>query len=151
VAVLKPEYANFSDTIITTDYSFAWSGLYDYQPSKLMHGPVFSLAGITKVGARSSLFIDVMLSFYSRETITKFQLQTIQYATSTTPGIYYVETTTKKTWAHFLVFMPGMRFQKTEKMAFQVSLTGLNFTQTNFGNTSSSTIPFPMLTWFFKL
>jgi hypothetical protein len=151
VAVLKPEYANFSDTIVTTDRYFAWSGLYDYQPSKLMHGPVFSLAGITKVGARSSLFIDVMLSFYYRETITKFQVDEIQYGTSTTPFIYYVETTTKKTWAHFLVFMPGMRFQKTEKMAFQVSLTGLNFTQTNFGNTSSSTIPFPMLTWFFKL
>jgi len=151
VDVLKPEYANFSDTIVTTDQYFGYYNLFDRQPSKLMHGPVFSLAGITKVGARTSLFVDVMLSFYSKETITKFQVDEIQYATSTTPGVYYVETTTKKTWAHFLVFMPGMRFQKTEKMAFQVSLTGVNFTQTNWDYTENRTIPFPMVTWFFKL
>jgi len=87
---------------------------------------------------------------YSRDDYS-LKITQLQYATQNSPGLYYVETTSRATWGRFLVFMPGMRFQKTEKSAFQVSLTGISFTQSNWGGAENRTIPFPMVTWFFKL
>ncbi len=147
--VLKPEYANFSDTIVSTQSPYAL--VFDnMQASKLMHGPVFSVAGIQRVGARTSVFFDVLLSFYSRDVYT-LSVNEIQYPSGNTPGIYYVNTQSRTEWGRFLMFMPGLRYQKTDKSAFQVSLTGINFTQSEYGYTYTRTIPFPMVTWFFKL
>lgn len=148
--VLKPEYANFSDTIVSTQYPYAllYGGI---EAAKLMHGPVFSVAGIQRVGPRTSLFFDVLLSFYPRDVVT-LSVETVQpSASANTPGIYYVNTQSRTEWGRFLMFMPGLRYQKTDKRAFQVSLTGINFTQNDYGYTDIKTIPFPMVTWFFKL
>ncbi len=46
----------------------------------------------------------------------------------------------------FLYFMPGMRFQKDEKRAFQIALAGVTAWQDGENNT----FPFPLLSWFFK-
>jgi hypothetical protein len=147
--VLKPEYANFADTVESDNYPYY--SLFDYNSTgKLMHGPVFSVAGIKRVGPRTSVFFDVLVSLYSRDDYS-LKITQLQYATQNSPGLYYVETTSRATWGRFLVFMPGMRFQKTEKSAFQVSLTGISFTQSNWGGAENRTIPFPMVTWFFKL
>jgi hypothetical protein len=71
----------------------------------------------------------------------------------------YTETTTN------FVIMPGMRFQKSEKSAFQVSLAGIigtrNYRETLFYSNSefnpglfmtkrNYSFPFPMVSWFFK-
>jgi hypothetical protein len=53
------------------------------------------------------------------------------------------------------MIMPGMRFQKTPKKAFQISLAGVSVFKTGgpsnnyYGNNRS--FPMPMVSWFYKI
>ena len=51
-----------------------------------------------------------------------------------------------KTKSTNLILMPGMRFQKSEDKAFQISLTGV------IGSTDGErySFPIPMCSWFYK-
>ena len=112
-------------------------------------GPLMSLAGVIKVGAKTSLIFDSMVfTFEERTSNGTYQ--------ELTPGYYngslYVEPTFTFTVKNevnpktALLIMPGVRFQKSETKAFQFCLAGVAI----FGKNNNS-FPFPMCTWFYKL
>ncbi|MBA3900610.1 MAG: hypothetical protein H0X62_10435 [Bacteroidetes bacterium] len=118
----------------------------------LTKGPVFSVAGIARVGAKASFVFDSMLSS------TKGFTTATEYK-EITPGSYdydngiYTETTyayivtRQERNTSVLVLMPGMRFQSNEKRAFQISLAGV----TVFDRNGVTSFPMPMASWFFKI
>lgn len=123
-------------------YTYLQSGFTNYnvqlnrnEASKLIHGPILSLAGIIKVGAKASFVFDSMISYLNHERTTS------TYDLITNQSIY---STSQHTTALF--FMPGMRFQNTDRKAFQVSLAGV----TAFSKNDKTSFPFPMCTWFYK-
>jgi hypothetical protein len=123
-------------------YTYLQSGGTEYNPqlntneaSKLTHGPILSLAGILKVGAKASFIFDSMISYLNHESTTAIYDQLRNQTTFNT---------TQHATALFI--MPGMRFQNTDKKAFQISLAGVTF----FSKYDRTSFPFPMCTWFFK-
>lgn len=83
-------------------------------------GPIFSIAGITKVGLKASFIFDSMI------------------------GVIH-NNSSENVVAMFL--MPGMRFQTNDKKAFQVSLAGVTVITPKDG---AYAFPVPMCTWFYK-
>lgn len=123
-------------------YGYYNSGGTDYnqqlgqeEPSKLVQGPILSLAGIYKVGAKASFVFDSMIGYLNNETT-----EVIYEQNSITP--------TYQTSYHStaLFIMPGMRFQSNDRKAFQISLTGISV----FNKFSTNSFPFPMCTWFYR-
>jgi hypothetical protein len=122
-----------------------------------IQGPMLSIAGITKVGPKASFVFDSMLGFFnisnSRNDIqTRTLKEPVDWPNPPEPGVYEHTVTTfteiQQTVAFFL--MPGMRFQKDDKKAFQFSLAGVSvFQKTSLYNENYS-FPMPMCTWFFK-
>jgi hypothetical protein len=89
-------------------------------------GPIVSIAGIAKIGKKTSLFFDSMFSYNKRTATNDDELVTKNYT---------------------LVLMPGVRFQSTDKKAFQISLAGvIRYRGDNF-----SSFPVPMCSWLYKL
>lgn len=87
--------------------------------SELNSGPVFSIAGITKVGTKASFIFDSMIGVFNSGSTQDVAM----------------------------LLMPGMRFQTTDKKAFQISLAGVTVFTDNSG---TYTFPLPMLSWFYK-
>jgi hypothetical protein len=120
-------------------------GIYVSRKDPLRSSPILSLAGITKVSKKASLFFDSMISL-SKQPKT-FISRTGGYDFQTgkeSPVITIV--TDEKIWTTAFVLMPGMRFQTKETQSFQVSLAGISildkFEQRSF--------PFPIVNWYFK-
>jgi len=142
-------------------YGFIRSGrtTYDYNTNKetkekMNHGPAFSMAGIFRVGAKTSFILESVCFTYSKliegYSYTNWDYTTQQSYTTVVPD-YKQQVTT-------LMIMPGMRFQKTAKKAFQISLAGVSvFRKSN--NSSANyyygrdrvNFPMPMLSWFYKI
>jgi hypothetical protein len=124
---------------------------FDRLQSPLVKGPIFSIAGITKVGARASFVFDSMIGVFSQ---AESQTATTEIAPTEANGFsnYQHDVThfQQKTTALFV--MPGMRFQRTENRAFQVSLAGVSvFKWASLGNSANNfSFPIPMCSWFFK-
>ncbi len=123
-------------------YTYLQSGGTNYnpqlnlnEPTKLTHGPILSMAGIIKVGAKASFVFDSMISYLNHESTT------VSYDHITSQATY-----TSAQHATALFIMPGMRFQSTDKKAFQISLAGV----TVFSKNDKTSFPFPMCTWFYK-
>lgn len=123
---------------------------YTTELSPLTKGPVVSVAGICKVGAKASFIFDSMLGAFVRtetsETyneITPASYDGGMYIPATYD--YIVEDAETKETALFL--MPGMRFQHTDNKAFQISLAGVTLFNDFIGVES---FPFPMCSWFYK-
>ncbi|NOQ75793.1 MAG: hypothetical protein GQ574_27560 [Crocinitomix sp.] len=124
---------------------------YERITSPLIKGPIFSIAGITKVGARASFVFDSMIGVFS-------QTDSKRTSTAITPTVendfnsyqHVVTHYENKTTALFV--MPGMRFQSTERRAFQVSLAGVSVFgwASNEGGSYNFSFPIPMCSWFFK-
>jgi len=115
---------------------------------KPVHGPMFSVGGIARIGAKASFVFDSMLGFfqheyYSEETTT---LMPDQYEPFFIPGLYSHQISKKTSDSSVLFVMPGMRFQRDERKAFQFSLAGIMVTD---GGESVSA-PFPLCTWFYR-
>ena len=119
--------------------------------SRFNGGPLFSIAGIHSIGKGISFIFDSMFS------ITKRTQSTPVYSTTLTEvdyGYGYIDSyyeilsyeEEKKTNLAFFL-MPGMRFQKTDDKAFQVSLAGV----INVFGDQTNSFPVPMCSWFFKL
>lgn len=145
-------YPAIQDTWNPNMYYFDSNLPYDRKSAEpLVIAPVFGLAGIASVGKRASFIIDAMLllgqskrPIYSQEVNYVTNPNTSQpLHTDVKPAVLDGYNTTKST---NLVLMPGMRFQKSEKEAFQVSLAGV------IGKSDGErySFPIPMLTWFFK-
>lgn len=144
------EYGTASEEGVRYDTVMDYNAPYYYEPSiesSLVRGPIFSVAGISKVGTRASFVFDSMIgvffdSFLS-STITTIRPYDYNLGIA---GIYKTETvlTNRKTIALFI--MPGMRFQTTERKAFQVSLAGASM----FRDGNARSFPMPMCSWFYK-
>ncbi len=133
-------------------------GVYNTYPETnqrigpMTKGPIFSVAGTVKVGTRTSFIFDSMFFIYEKlySNVESTQLTSEinsgppDYIYTPATFIYTVTNTMSSTTG--LLVMPGMRFQKSEKNAFQFCLAGISI----FGRSNTS-IPFPMCSWFYKL
>ncbi len=151
-------------------YAYLKTGNYDYQypvgsytinsgqpnsyineervPAPINNGPMFSIAGIIKVGAKASFVFDSMLGIFSTESneSTYTIVQEGDYTKNPiVPQITHLEVTRKRIPTSLLFIMPGMRFQATDKKAFQFNLAGVSVRM----RSNSFSFPLPMLSWFY--
>ena len=115
----------------------------------LTTAPILGIAGIAPVGKKASFICDAMLLFGSRTQTNYSQNQTIIYNSQGQQDYLLVDpalTTTEKSSSVNLIFMPGLRFQKTENKAFQISLAGI----IGRNEMNSYSFPLPMCSWFYK-
>jgi hypothetical protein len=141
----------FSPGVYVTNQSYLSS--YDVSSSivkPIIHGPMFSIAGITRVGSKVSFVFDSMFGFFNSNGTYNVDTKTLEEAGwdpingAYVSGKYQHTVTSVKTIAFFI--MPGMRFQTDEKRAFQFSLAGVSVRR----DTYNSSFPFPMCSWFMK-
>jgi hypothetical protein len=117
--------------------------------SQIPSAAIIGIAGITPVGKKASFICDAMLIIGSRVTKEYYQDHLLNYDNQNQPDylqvtqVGYNSTMTKST---NLILMPGMRFQKSETRAFQISLAGI----IGKSNENSYSFPIPMCSWFFK-
>jgi hypothetical protein len=111
--------------------------------------PVIGLAGQAKVGKKASFIYDCMYIMGSETWTTSQVNQSIieqydanGYLQQIVVSEWDQSITTGTSAQNVLVIMPGMRFQRSEAKAFQISLAGII--------TSSNSFPFPMASWFFR-
>jgi len=106
---------------------------------KTSHGPILSIAGIFKIGAKSSFIFDSMVGYFSFEKVSSEE--------SLDANQEWVYTVTRKNDAFTtaLFLMPGVRFQNTDRKAFQICIAGIS----TFGDSNES-FPIPMCSWFYK-
>jgi hypothetical protein len=120
--------------------------------------PILGIAGLASVGKKASFVFDMMLIFGKK--VEEYRSQIYQYVydpITFDPSHTYVgpiNSETKTTNSLNCLIMPGMRFQKSENKAFQVSLAGVigsSTTQLSGQLTSKRySFPVPMCTWFYK-
>lgn len=114
----------------------------------MVHGPLCSLAGILKVGAKASFVFDSMVLLFHR-LYNEVGIEELSPGYYNGPNyiapVYNYTVRQESVATTGLLLMPGMRFQTSENKAFQISLAGVSV----FGRTSTS-FPFPMCSWFYK-
>jgi len=149
---------NFGQPIYTPGIYAAPNGMYPDIPidgyfyssnQSNYKAPIIGLAGQAKVGKKASFIYDCMfiMANNSYKSVTGNQQITPQYDVNgmlSQVEVYdYQETiTTGTTRQNVLVLMPGMRFQRSESKAFQISLAGVI--------TDGMSFPLPMASWFYK-
>lgn len=123
--------------------------------SSRARGPLFSVAGITKVGPKASLVFDSMWGMFrssrpynTAETTTLQQEGWDPITGMYMPGLYrheveLVEGDGEPVFMFFL--MPGFRVERTPNKSFQFNLAGVSFTSEG----KRISFPFPMCTWFY--
>jgi hypothetical protein len=133
----------------------------------LIKGPTIGFAGVRSIGKKASFVFDMMFNYSQRITPT----QSIEYINfdpiTNIPASAIVgpvgSNSNVSTFINFMI-MPGMRFQKNENKAFQVSLAGIIGSETKsyqfslagiigsetISNKKEHSFPFPMCTWFYK-
>lgn len=138
---------------LSAGYGFFKSGKEYYNGDyktidNAVNGPAFSAAGIVRVGAKTSLIFEgICFSYTKKGSYYEYNYDPSTYV-STQREVKYTDNVVN------LLIMPGLRFQKTPKKAFQISLAGLSvyhshkFSQYDNGKRS---FPMPMLSWFYKL
>jgi len=117
----------------------------------MVSAPIIGLGGIAAVGKKASFVFDAMLLFGSFKTKNITQDVSYNYdnitgnPSNTTVG-QVIEGPENKIRSTNLILMPGMRFQKSETKAFQISLAGV------IGSVDGErySFPIPMCSWFFK-
>ena len=133
----------------------------------LIKGPTIGLAGIRSIGKKASFVFDMMFNYSQRINPTQ-SIEFINYDPITNiPASGIVgpvgSDSDVSTFINFMI-MPGMRFQKNENKAFQVSLAGIIGSETKsyqfslpgiigsetISNKKEHSFPFPMCTWFYK-
>ena len=106
-----------------------------------------SIAGVVKVGSKVSFVFDSMFMYLTDKTTVTDYVNDSYY--DDVNGIYVEDFTYTVTAVNnrgvAMMFMPGLRFQKTEKNAFQFNLAGVAIV----GDDNAS-FPFPMCTWFVR-
>jgi hypothetical protein len=125
---------------VYNEMEYDLAGDENTQPVSTSHGPVFSIAGIFKIGAKSSFVFDSMIGYFSFEKITKEE-----ELDETSSNTIYTVTRMKNANTTALFLMPGVRFQNTDRKAFQICVAGVS----SFGDVKGS-FPVPMVTWFYK-
>jgi hypothetical protein len=149
---------NFGQPIYTPGVYAAPNGMYPEIPidgyfyssnQSNYKAPIIGLAGQAKVGKKASFIYDCMyiMANNSYKSVTGNQQINPQYDVNgmlSQVEVYdYQETiATGTTRQNVLVLMPGMRFQRSESKAFQISLAGVI--------TDGMSFPLPMASWFYK-
>lgn len=139
----------------TTNGYNNWNFNYNYEMNRVrapITSPVVSVAGITKVGEKSSLFFDGMV-FFGNQT-QDIQTTDFYYNDGTlVQGYGYdvadyaiVTNTITDVRSTVIVFMPGMRFQSKPNRAFQFTIAGI----TRIQNGNINAFPIPNCSWFIK-
>lgn len=122
--------------------------------------PIVGLSGMFAVGERATFILDVMgLSasqerYYQTANFDGTEIWNSNVVTINEPTPYSAR-------SNNLVVMPAMRFQRKDNRAVQFSLAGVigqtternsSIYETNLGKEYKNTysIPFPMVSWFFK-
>ncbi|MFT5823216.1 MAG: hypothetical protein ACI8ZM_004476 [Crocinitomix sp.] len=150
-AYLQPGFKNNIEVEATYYSEDPYFYNYERIQSPLIKGPIFSIAGITKVGARASFVFDSMIGIFSQTDSKRTSTQITPTAENGFNNYQHVVTQYEsKTTALFI--MPGMRFQNNERRAFQVSLAGISVFgwASNEGGSYNLSFPVPMCSWFFK-
>ncbi len=124
---------------ISFSAGYGFIGNFD-NATKYHGGPMFSFAAIKRIGKKTSFIFDSMISI-TKGNETKSSFYYDQY------GNYVQSVTTTPVTNTFFFLMPGVRYQKTENKAFQVSLAGV----INMRGSNSTSFPMPMCSWFYKL
>lgn len=104
---------------------------------------LFSVSGITKIGSNVSFIYDMIFSMAGVSKPANINNNINYYSNNFKESdIYDVE----KYNRYYFVIMPSIRFQTSEKSAFQFSLGGVSMID-KYKNIS---FPFPMCSWFNK-
>ena len=106
----------------------------------LFRAPIIGLAGQAKVGKKASFIYDCMLIMATLGNDQEIDYQYDQFGwqlQQVVVGEY------KKQYQNILVVMPGMRFQRSESKAFQISLAGVIVP-------NEVSFPLPMASWFYR-
>ena len=119
--------------------------------TKYRGGSLFSIAGIYKIGKSTSFIFDSMLSYTEHDENVNIygdevDLNVDENYKQLYPSVYNVVKTQQISNIN-LVLMPGIRFQKKDDRAFQISLAGVIHTR----NKKTKSFPIPMCSWLFKL
>lgn len=109
------------------------------EPKHLDYAPILSIAGTAEVGEKARFIFDSMVLFATNNSTGEV------YADGPNNTIIVTNPTTAKQ-STVMVLMPGMRFQQTEKQAFQFALAGV----TIFRDERALAFPAPMCSWLFK-
>lgn len=113
--------------------------------------PIIGLAGQTKVGKKASFIYDCMF-IMAKETSKVFGSQYYNPQYENINGTWTLQQVVVGPWEpaywytpndqNVLILMPGMRFQRSDSKAFQISLAGVI--------TQDFSFPLPMASWFYK-
>jgi hypothetical protein len=120
--------------------------------------PILGVAGVASVGKKASFVVDMMFMFGKKVESIHSQIVNNMYDQSTGYPIQTyvgpISSTEQTTNSVNCLIMPGMRFQKTESAAFQVSLAGvIGYTTIQTPGLLTSkrySFPVPMCSWFYK-
>jgi len=132
---------------------------YNVQTSKspTTTAPILGIAGIASVGKKASFVMDMMFMFGEKMETDIYQSVDYNYDSFNNPSsivVGPVVTVEQITKSITCLIMPGMRFQKTENSAFQVSLAGVIGRRERIYNgemyVERYSFPIPMCTWFYK-
>jgi len=141
-------------------YAYLQTGLDSYEPAagvyygdayylarenvtglqKMIKGPIISVAGFFKIGGKASFIFDSMFGYFNHE-----MAESSSVYNETTEQTIYTVTRDENAFSTALFIMPGVRFQKTDRKAFQICVAGVS----TFGATDVS-FPIPMLSLFYK-
>ena len=137
-------YDTFYQPGTYSDQSY-YSNVIKEVNSPLVLAPVFGVASIAPVGKKASFILDAM--FILGKTSGEQEQDINRYDDTQGQPIYYVVSELRSvTYPQInFVFMPGMRFQKSETKAFQISLAGI----IGYADDLYS-FPVPMCSWFYK-
>lgn len=137
-------------------YSFPLPELLTYENEiGNFKSPIIGIAGITAVGKKASFIWDVMLIGGNRRKVfTDQQIQYFYDSSTGQPSSVVYNDPFREVKNTNIVIMPGMRFQKDQNRAFQLTLAGIigrrEVIVNNQLNVSSYSFPVPMLSWFYK-
>jgi hypothetical protein len=135
-AYLQLGFKELGEGTYTDQQIYTGTGQYE-EMLKLINGPIFSIAGFFKIGAKASFIFDSMVGYFTYEE------SSFDYFES--GGQYYTVVDRYPAHAGALFLMPGVRFQNNDRRALQICVAGVS----TFGDISES-FPIPMVSWFYK-
>jgi hypothetical protein len=122
--------------------------------NNVITSPMFSIAGYHQVGPRAAFVFDSMFGFVGgklNDEVTTTEVSAPvgnEWDAGYIPGVYRHNVNhVQQSSSAMFIFMPGMRFQKDENRAFQVSVAGVLVTRPDRDPLS---FPIPTASWYFR-
>lgn len=131
------------DRINNFSFSAGFGTIGSFRKTNLRLGPIGSIAFIHKMGDRTSFIFDSMISFTEYGSTQYTQ----DWIFDSYGNYIYTSIAQPNNLVTSCFFMPGLRYQKNTKQAFQFCVAGV----ISSSKTSSHSFPLPMCSWFYKL